>query len=83
MEAKQTAVFERLSEAVRSALPEGLTEEVNQNVYAALRSACERLDLVTREELEVQEAVLQRTRAKLEQLEAQVSALEDQLKPER
>ena len=83
MEAKQKAVFERLSEALRSALPEGLTAEVNQNVYAALRSACERLELVTREELEVQEAVLQRTRAKLEQLEAQVSALEDQPKPER
>jgi BMFP domain-containing protein YqiC len=43
---------------------------------AALQSALERLDLVTREELEVQEAVLARTRQKLEELEKKVAALE-------
>jgi len=45
----------------------------------AVRGAFERLDLVTREEFEVQEAVLRRTREKIEQLEAQVRALEAEL----
>jgi hypothetical protein len=45
---------------------------------AALQSALERLDLVTREELEVQQAVLARTREKLQELEKKIAALEKQ-----
>ena len=50
--------------------------DLERNVRAALSSAFERLDLVTREELEVQEAVLQRTRARLKELEERIAALE-------
>jgi len=46
---------------------------------AALQSTLERLDLVTREELEVQQAVLARTREKLQELEKKIVALEKQL----
>lgn len=81
MSAKQKDVFDQLAAALRSALPNGLTDEVSKNLHAALRSVCERLELVTREELEVQEAVLQRTRAKVEQLEEQLSALEREIRP--
>ena len=41
-----------------------------------LRNGLDKLDLVTREEFEVQEAVLRRTREKLEALEAKVAELE-------
>ncbi len=68
--------LDQISAAIRSVLPQQLTHDVRKNMNAALQSALERLDLVTREELEVQEAVLARTRQKLEELEQKVAALE-------
>ena len=53
-------------------------EDLEQNFRAVLQASLEKLDLVTREEFEVQEAVLQRTRQKLEALEAKVAELEEQ-----
>jgi hypothetical protein len=44
-----------------------------------VQSALEKMDLVSREELDVQEKVLQRTREKLEALEARISELEQKL----
>lgn len=76
MEQKPASVFEQLAAAINAALPQGMTADVRTNLRAALKSACDRLDLVTREELEVQETVLARTRAKLDQLEVQVKELE-------
>lgn len=65
----------RLAESV----PEGLRSiggDLEENFRAVLRSGLARLDLVTREEFEVQEAVLARTREKLEALEAKLEQLE-------
>lgn len=76
---KPRAIFEQLADAVASVLPADATADFGKNVQASLKSACDRMNLVTREELEVQEAVLQRTREKVEKLEAQVAALEAQL----
>lgn len=64
--------------AVARVLPR-TPEDLERNIRATLTSVFDRLDLVTREELEVQEAVLARTRARLEQLEQQVIALEAKL----
>jgi len=72
-------VIEQLTKAVTAAIPGGLTEEVRQNVRAVIRSMFDEMDLVTREELEVQEGVLQRTRQKIESLERQVHELEQKL----
>lgn len=47
-----------------------------KSIRAALEAAFAKMQLVTREEFEVQQAVLQRTRALLERLEQQVAALE-------
>lgn len=47
-----------------------------REINIALQAVLTRLDLVTREEFDAQAAVLQRTRQKLEQLEQQLSALE-------
>lgn len=48
-----------------------------QEIQVILQAALAKLDLVTREEFDAQSAVLQRTRQKLEHLEAQIKALED------
>ena len=68
----------RLSELV----PPGLSDardDLQKNFRAALQSGLGRLDLVTREEFDVQRAVLLRTREKLEGLERVLTELEARL----
>ena len=55
-------ILDDLTAALAHALPAGLAREAEKNLRAALQSALARLDLVTREEIEVQEQVLARTR---------------------
>lgn len=76
---RDTKTFEAISTAVRSAMPPDLAAGTEKNLRAALQAVLERLDLVSREELEVQEAVLQRTRERLERLELLVAELERRL----
>jgi hypothetical protein len=67
--------IENLAEKLAAAVPEGLRsmrEDLEHNFRAVLKSSLSKLDLVTREEFEVQEAVLARTREKLEALEAKL-----------
>ncbi len=64
---------------VTSALPSGLLDlkqDVEDNVRSAMTDAFAKLDLVTREEFDVQSQVLLRTREKLEALEKLVAELE-------
>ena len=68
----------RLSGLVPPALREG-REEMQDNFKAALQSGLARLDLVTREEFDVQRAVLARTRTQLDELRTLVEQLEAQL----
>ncbi|HEX9626079.1 MAG TPA: accessory factor UbiK family protein [Acidiferrobacterales bacterium] len=62
--------------ALRAGLPANLSRDLENNLRGALTGMLERLDLVTREEFDVQQAVLARTRARLEQLEREVAELE-------
>ena len=71
-------IARRLSERVPPGLRES-GEELQASFRAVLRSGLARLDLVTREEFEVQRAVLLRTREKLEALEGTVAELEARL----
>ena len=68
----------RLSGLVPPALREG-REEMQDNFKSALQAGLARLDLVTREEFDVQRAVLARTRTQLDELRALVEQLETQL----
>lgn len=71
-----------LARRLTAALPEGLgdlKQDVDKNLQATLKAGLAKLDLVTREEFEVQRAVLLRTREKLEALEARVAELEAEL----
>ncbi len=68
----------RLSGLVPPALREG-RDEMQDSFKAALQSGLARLDLVTREEFDVQRAVLVRTREQLESLRGLVEQLETRL----
>ena len=65
----------RFSEAVPPGLRQ-LQQDMEKNFRATLQTAFARMDLVTREEFDVQQAVLARTRARLEELEKRVTRLE-------
>jgi ubiquinone biosynthesis accessory factor UbiK len=56
-----------------------LKEDMEKNFHAILQSALARLDLVTREEFEVQKAVLAKTRLKLETLEQRIAEMENKI----
>ncbi len=73
-------VIDDLAGTVARAFPEGLTHEAEKNLRALLASTLARLDLVTREELEVQEQVLARTRERLQAMEKKLAELEEKLK---
>ncbi|WP_202845130.1 ubiquinone biosynthesis accessory factor UbiK [Luteimonas saliphila] len=71
-----------LARRLSGLVPPGLREsreEMQENFKAVLQSGLSRLDLVTREEFDVQRAVLLRTREKLEQLQGVVADLEARL----
>ena len=71
--------IEKLAKKLADAVPEGLRSmrgELEKNFRSVLNSGLGKLDLVTREEFEVQEAVLARTREKLEALEERLAELE-------
>jgi BMFP domain-containing protein YqiC len=55
---------------------------MEKHIHALLQSALSKLDLVSREEFEVQKAVLAKTRSKLEDLEKRVAELEKHIAPE-
>ncbi|WP_036166180.1 ubiquinone biosynthesis accessory factor UbiK [Noviluteimonas dokdonensis] len=70
----------RLSSLVPPSLREG-RDELQENFKSVLQTGLTKLDLVTREEFEVQRAVLLRTREKLDELQRTVADLEAQLDP--
>jgi BMFP domain-containing protein YqiC len=79
MTAKQNRNLDDLVRRIAESLPDGVAQinkEVRRNLKQVISASLSRMDLVSREEFEVQSAVLARTREKLERLEAQVAALE-------
>lgn len=73
--------IENLARKLVDSVPEGLRsvrEDLEDNFRSVLRASLSKLDLVTREEFEVQEAVLLRTREKLEALQEKLETIENQ-----
>jgi BMFP domain-containing protein YqiC len=71
-----------LAQRLAVSLPKGLQtlrDDLNRNLRTSLEAGLSRLDLVTREEFDVQSAVLVRTREKVARLEAQIAELEQRL----
>ncbi len=76
--------IDNLVKRLGNSLPSGLhhfREDLEKNFRAILQSSFAKLDLVTREEFDIQRAVLARTRGKLEVLEKQVANLEEKRLP--
>lgn len=73
---KLNEISNKIKEVVESS-PLG---DVDKNIHALLRSIFTKMELVTREEFDVQAEVLRNTRQKLELLEAKLAQLESQQK---
>ena len=74
-------LFDDLARRLSAALPSGARElqsDVEKNLRIVLQASLSKLDLVTREEFDVQARVLARTREKLDKLEKTISELETQ-----
>jgi BMFP domain-containing protein YqiC len=71
--------IEELARQLAAAVPKNLRalgEDIEKNFRSLLVAGFERMDLVTREEFDLQAAVLERTREKLERLEQRIAVLE-------
>lgn len=71
--------LEELAKKLADAVPPGLValrSDLERNFKAVLQSGLSKLDLVTRQEFDIQAAVLRRSRERLEELEKRIAALE-------
>ncbi|MCO6428451.1 accessory factor UbiK family protein [Nitrosomonas communis] len=74
-------VLDEIGAKISEIVAHSPAKDIERNMRAMMTSMLSRLDVVTREEFDVQQEVLKRTRAKLTELEEKVAALESQLKP--
>ncbi|NHZ60851.1 accessory factor UbiK family protein [Massilia genomosp. 1] len=73
--------FNDLQGKINQAIESSPAKDIEKNVKSMMTQGFSKLDLVTREEFDIQAQVLAKTRAKLEALELRVAALEEQLTP--
>ena len=72
-------IFKNIQKKITESIPEdidALKGDLKQNIQAAIETQIKKLDLVTREEFEIQELILKRTREKLEKLEKDIESLD-------
>lgn len=69
-------IFDDMSARIAAAMAAGPVRDVEKNVRVLLRGALGRLDLVSREEFDIQVALLARTREKLDALEQRIVSLD-------
>ncbi|MEE9357362.1 ubiquinone biosynthesis accessory factor UbiK [Candidatus Vondammii sp. HM_W22] len=75
-------LFDDIAKRISNSVPAGLQllqNDLQKNLRSAMEAGLSHLDLVTREEFEIQTAVLARTREKLEALSTQIAVLEKEL----
>ena len=75
---------EEIAKQVLDKLPSDLgkiQEDIEKNLKSTLQATFSRLDLVSREEFDIQSELLSRTRALVEELEKKIEALEQARKP--
>jgi hypothetical protein len=74
----ETSIHQAIQQAVKL-VPDDMTrfqEDVEKNLKAALQAAFSKMELVSREEFDIQAELLSRTRALLEELEKKINDLE-------
>tara|TARA_B100001063_G_scaffold213498_1_gene213087 strand:+ start:87 stop:317 length:231 start_codon:yes stop_codon:yes gene_type:complete len=70
-------LFKNIQKKITESIPEdidALKGDLKQNIQAVIEAQIKKLDLVTREEFEIQELILKRTREKLEKLEKDIKS---------
>ena len=72
-------IINKIMQTAKAAVPELLSNDVRDNVKAAIQEVISDLDVVTREELDTQKAVLAKTRAKVDEMESVIADLEKRL----
>ena len=72
-------LLDEISAKIKDAIAQSPAKDMEKNLQAVLQSVFSRLNLITREEFEVQQEVLLRTREKLVALEARVAAMENKV----
>ncbi len=78
--------FDEVVQQFTRLLPEDMQQaraDIQKNMKSALSATLARMDLVTREEFDVQTALLARTRAMLEEMEAKLGKLEAELEKKK
>ena len=70
-------IVERILNVAKAALPESVSQDVKENIRAAIQEVISELDVVTREEFEVQKKVLMKTRKKIDELEGLLNSYSD------
>ena len=75
-QSEKSRFIESVMSMAGSMLPSNLKEDARAKVLAGFRTTLENMDIVTREEIEIQETVLQRAVEKVNELEARVLELE-------
>ena len=75
----ETRFLDEMNRKVSELVAASPAKDIEKNLRALLSSAFSRLDLVTREEFDIQQEVLGRTREKLQQMEARVAQIEKSL----
>lgn len=76
--------LEDIAKQIQNSMPSSIKnmgEEAEKRIRSVLQAQLGKLDMVTREEFDVQTKVLLRTREKLNEMEAKLLLLEEQLKP--
>ncbi|MBX2868595.1 MAG: accessory factor UbiK family protein [Acidiferrobacterales bacterium] len=69
-------MFSRLSESIAALFPGQAGDELKKNIEALIQGHLEQMNLVSREELAVQQKILKRAQEKLAELEKKIEALE-------
>lgn len=75
-------IVNRVSEQLSQVLPPGVRQlrgDIEENIKAVLREALARMELVTREEFDIQTTLLARARGRLEAVESELRALEQRV----
>ena len=72
----EPTLLNQIAERMRGVFAQSPAADLERNLQASMASFFSRLDLVTREEFDVQREVLARTRARLQELEAKVAEME-------
>ena len=79
----ETSIHQAIQQAVKL-VPDDMTrfqEDIEKNLKSALQAAFSKMDLVSREEFDIQAELLSRTRALVEELEKKISDLEQTRNP--